>query len=284
MVDLTNTTAVVTGGGRGLGRVLAQALAAAGASVAVIARTVEELDKTVASIGANARAFTVDVTDPRAVEAVMAEIGAVDLLINNAGVLGPIGPFWEVDFEQWWRAMQINTRGALLCTRAVLPGMIARRHGRIINLVTGAVPAAYLSPYMTSKTALIRATECLAAETKHYGVSLFSVAPGTVRTRMSMHSVHSTEGQKWIPWFGRIFDEHLDLPLERPAQLVLELASGKADALTGLYLTPFDDLEVILANLGKVEREKLHSLRVRSLSTNAAAAAIAAIRDAGQHV
>ena len=240
------------------------------------------MSRNVASIGGNARAFPAHITDARVLDSIFSEIGSVDLLINNAGVLGPIGPFWEVDFEQWWRAMEVNVRGALLCTRAVLPGMIMRGRGRIVNIVTGAAPAAYLSPYMTSKTALVRATECLAAETKPYGIALFSVAPGTVRTDMSMHSVNSAEGQKWIPWFRRIFDEHLDLPPERPAQLVLELASGKADALSGLYLTPFDDLDAILKNITEVETEKLHSLRVRALGASAATSAIAAIRDAAQ--
>lgn len=282
MIQLKDQTAVVTGGGRGLGRVFAQTLAAAGASVAVIARSAGELNETVASIGGSARAFPADVTDARAVASVLGEIGPVDLLVNNAGVLGPIGPFWEVDFEQWWRVMDVNLRGALLCARAMLPGMIARRRGRIVNIVTGAVPAAYLSPYMTSKTALVRATECLAAEVKPYGIALFSVAPGTVRTDMSMHSVNSAEGRKWIPWFRRLFDEHLDFPPERPAQLVLELASGKADALSGLYLTPFDDLDAILKNIAAVEADKLHSLRVRPLGGSAATSAIAAIRDAAQ--
>ncbi|MBZ5724645.1 MAG: SDR family oxidoreductase [Acidobacteriia bacterium] len=282
MIELKGQIAVVTGGGRGLGRAFAQTLAAAGASVAVIARDAGELNQTVASAGGNALAFPADVTDAQAILSVFAEIGPVDLLINNAGVLGPIGPFWEMDFDQWWRAMDINVRGAQLCTRAVLPGMIARRRGRIINIVTGAVPAAYLSPYLTSKTALVRATECLAAETKPYGVALFSVAPGTVRTDMSMHSVHSAEGQKWIPWFRRVFEEHLDLPPERPAQLVLELASGKADALSGLYLTPFDDLDAILKSIAQVETEKLHSLRIRALGASAATSAIAAIRDAAE--
>ena len=280
MVELKGQTAVVTGGGRGLGRAFAHTLAAAGASVAVISRTAEELSDTVASIGTNARAFPADVTDANALESVFAKIGPVDLLINNAGVLGPIGPLWEVDFDQWWRTMDVNVRGALLCIRAVLSGMIARRRGRIINIVTGAVPAAYLSPYMTSKTAMVRATECLAAEAKPYGIALFSVAPGTVRTDMSMHSVNSPEGRKWIPWFRRIFDEHLDLPAERPAQLVLELASGKMDALSGLYLTPFDDLDAILHGINEVNADKLHSLRVRTLGTVATASAIAAIRDA----
>jgi NAD(P)-dependent dehydrogenase (short-subunit alcohol dehydrogenase family) len=146
MIELKGQIAVVTGGGRGLGRVFAQTLAAAGAKVAVIARNAEELNETVDSIGPNARAFPADLTDARALDSVFAQIGAVDLLVNNAGVLGPIGPFWEVDFDQSWRAMDVNVRGALLCTRAVLPGMVARRRGRIVNLVTGAVPAAYLSP------------------------------------------------------------------------------------------------------------------------------------------
>lgn len=282
MIDLSGQSAVVTGGGRGLGRVFAQTLAAAGASVAVIARSAEELSETVALIGGNTRAFPVDVTDASALCATFAEIGRVDILINNAGVIGPIGPFWEADFDDWWRTMDINLRGALLCTRAVLPEMIDRRSGRIINLVTGAVPSAYLSPYMTSKTALVRATECIAAEAKPHGVALFSVAPGTVKTDMSMHSVNSADGQKWIPWLRRIFDEHLDLPPDRPSRLILELVSGKADALSGLYLTPFDDLDAILQNLAEVDTQKLHSLRVRPLATNAATAAIAAIRDAGQ--
>jgi NAD(P)-dependent dehydrogenase (short-subunit alcohol dehydrogenase family) len=282
MIDLKDQTAVVTGGSRGLGRVFAQTLAKAGARVVVIARNADELNQAVDSIGQNAQAFPADITDARALDSIFSQIGPVDLLVNNAGILGPIGPFWEVDFDAWWQAMEVNVRGALLCTRAVLPQMIARRRGRIVNIVTGAVPAAYLSPYMSSKTALVRATECLAGETKPHGIALFSVAPGTVKTDMSMHSAHSQEGRQWIPWFRRIFDEHLDLPPEKPAQLLLELASGKADSLSGLYLTPFDNLDDILQNLAKVEAEKLHSLRVRPIAANSAASAIAAIRDAGQ--
>ena len=279
MVDLTGQVAVVTGGGRGLGRAFAQTLASTGASVAVIARSTKELAETVASIGANARAFAADVTDAEAIQAAFAEIGPVDVLVNNAGVLGPIGPFWEAPFDDWWHAMDVNVRGAMLCTRCALASMIPRRRGRIVNLATGAVPAAYLSPYMTSKTALVRATECLAAELKPFNIFLFSVAPGTVRTDMSMHSVQSAEGQRWIPWFRRIFDEGVDLPPERPAELVLALASGKADALSGLYLSPFDDLDAMLQNFGEIEKEKLHSLRVRTHGVSAAAAAIASIRE-----
>ena len=144
--------AVVTGGGRGLGRVYAQSLASAGATVAVLARSADELAETAAAIrraGGNAREFPLDIADSDAVRSALAEIEAslapVDLLVNNAGVIGPIGPFWEIEFDAWWRAVDVNFRGALLCAHAVLPGMVERRRGRIFNLVTAAAPFAYLS-------------------------------------------------------------------------------------------------------------------------------------------
>src|SRR5579872_2676959 len=163
-MDLKGHTAVVTGGGRGLGRAFAQALGARGAKVVVIARSEHELDETVASIGSRARAFAANVTDAESVGEVFRKIGAVDVLVNNAGVLGPIGPFAETDFDDWWRTIDVNVRGSMLCMHAVLPGMIERHGGRIINIVTSAFSPAYLSAYLTSKTALIRATECIAAE------------------------------------------------------------------------------------------------------------------------
>jgi NAD(P)-dependent dehydrogenase (short-subunit alcohol dehydrogenase family) len=280
MPRLTNQTAVVTGAGRGLGRAFAQALAAEGATVALIARTQSELDETAASIGPAVRAFPADVTDAASVADAFHKIGPVDLLVNNAGILGPIGPFAENDFDQWWRAMEVNVRGAMLCTHAVLPAMIERRSGRIINVVTGAFSAPYLSAYLTSKTALLRATECLAAETRSHNLALISIAPGTIRTHMTEHSLNSPEGRRWIPWFQRIFDEGLDLPAERPAALVVALASGKYDALSGLYLSPFDDLDELLAAHPQIQQEKLHALQMRVHKPPPLAAAIAAIRAA----
>jgi len=281
MVTLQGQIAVVTGGGRGLGGAFARALAAAGAEVALLGRSQDTLDETVASIGAGARAFCADVTDAARVAAVFREIGAVDLLVNNAGILGPLGPFAQSDFDEWWRTIDVNVRGAMLCMHAVLPGMIERRRGRIVNLVTGSFSAAHLSAYLAGKTALVRATECVAAETRPHGLALFSFAPGTVSTDMSRHSLTSSEGRQWIPWFRRIFDEGLNLEAERPAAVVVALASGKYDALTGLQLTPFDDLDALLANRAEVEKERLHTLQIRPHKVSAAAAAIAALRPAG---
>jgi NAD(P)-dependent dehydrogenase (short-subunit alcohol dehydrogenase family) len=288
-VDLKGMVAVVTGGGRGLGRAFAQALAGVGCSVAVVARSEAELAETVGLIGragGQAQAFPADITDAGAVDVAFAAIeqsfGAVDLLVNNAGVIGPIAPFAETTPDAWWRSVEVNLKGPMLISRRVLPGMIARGKGRIINLVTGVAPFAYFSGYCAGKAALIRFSECLAAEVRPHGVTVFPMGPGTVRTAMSEHSLNSPEGRKWLPWFKRIFDEGLDLPPERPAELVVRLASGRYDALSGLTLNPRDDLDEILARLEEVEHDKLYSMRLRTIPNGCSAdRGGAQCRDAG---
>jgi NAD(P)-dependent dehydrogenase (short-subunit alcohol dehydrogenase family) len=125
---LGDKVAVVTGGGRGIGRAVAQTLAAVGARVAVIARSQAEIEETVALIaqaGWTAQAFRADVTVPAAVQgamdAIQRSLGPVDVLVNNAGVVKPFGPFWQTDLNEWWRGMEVNLRGPLQCTLAVLP-------------------------------------------------------------------------------------------------------------------------------------------------------------------
>ena len=273
---LRGKVAVVTGGGRGIGRAIAQTLAAAGARVAVIARSTAEIEETASLIrqaGGTAQAFQTDVVDPEAVKESVRDItrslGTIEVLVNNAGAIGPFGPFWENDLTEWWRGMEVNLRGPLQCTLAVLTGMVERGTGRIINVASGAgtMPTPYYTSYTASKTALIRFTECLALETKAYGVSVFAISPGTVRTAMSSHSLNSPEGQKWLPWFRRIFDQKIDVPAERPAKLVLELASGHADALSGRYLSIYDDLDALLGNAGVIEEKDLYSLKVERLAS-----------------
>ncbi len=173
--ELAGQVAIVTGGGRGIGRAVARALAAAGTAVMVSARTEDQLTETVGLIertGGVARAHPADVTDGAAVDELVKDterrLGPVDLLVNNAGNIGAVGPLWEVDPEVWWRVMEVNVRGVMLCSRAVLPGMIARRCGRIINVASGSSlgPLPAMSGYATSKTAVVRLTEHLAADTQ----------------------------------------------------------------------------------------------------------------------
>jgi len=208
--------AVVTGGGRGLGRAFAQALGAAGWQVAIVARQAVDVE--------GACSFIADVTDEAAIRRAAADIeralGPIDLLVNNAGVIGPLGPFVESTVADWWRTLEIDLLGQVICAHAVLPGMIARGRGCIVNICSGggATMFPYFSAYVTAKTALIRFSECLAHEVKAHGIAVFAMGPGTVRTAMSEHSLNSPEGKKWLPWFADIFTEGRDLPAERPAQ------------------------------------------------------------------
>jgi NAD(P)-dependent dehydrogenase (short-subunit alcohol dehydrogenase family) len=273
-IDLRGQVSIVTGGGRGLGRAFAQALAAAGSAIAVVARSAAEIAETVELIeraGGRAQAFTVDITDADAVDIAFGEIerslGAVDLLVNNAGIAGPIGPFSQSTLQDWWRTMDVNLRGQVICAHRVLPGMIERRRGRIINIASGggAYMLPHFSAYVTSKTALIRFAECIAAEVAADGVGVFAMGPGTVRTAMSEYSLNSPEGKTWMPWFRTIFDEGRDLPPERPAALLLALASGRMDSLSGCFLRPDDDLDAILAAAETAKERKLYSLKVDRL-------------------
>ena len=125
----------------------------------------------------------------------------MDLLVNNAGLAGPIGPTWETDPDDWWRCLEVNLRGPMLCSRAVLPGMIARGGGRIVNVASGAGTFAipYLGAYVTSKTALIRFTEILALEAGQHGVKVFAIEPGTVRTAMAEYALESKKDSGGCP-------------------------------------------------------------------------------------
>jgi len=274
MEQLRDGVAVVTGGGRGLGRAIAIALAGEGMRVAVVSRSAVELNETVELIrAAGGRAISVpaDVTDANAVRAmageVEAKLGAVDLLVNGAGIGGPFGPTWDLDPDAWWRNMEINVKGPMLCCHAVVPGMVQRRRGRIINIASGAglVSLPNMSAYVTAKTALIRFTEVLADELCEHGVSVFSIQPGTVRTAMSEELAYSESGRKWLPWFRKIFEEGRDQPAEVASNLVLFLAKGSADTLSGRYFSAPGNHAAIVERADEVKSGKLNLLRMSFL-------------------
>jgi NAD(P)-dependent dehydrogenase (short-subunit alcohol dehydrogenase family) len=270
--DLQRQVAIVTGGGRGLGRVMAQSLARAGAAVAVVARSTDQIEETARLIneaGGRAIAFTADVTSiidtQRMVQEVERRLGPVDILVNNAGHAGVPGPIWETEADDWWQTFEVNVRGVFLCAKAVLPGMVQRRDGKIINVASqaGTLTIPYATPYCASKAALIRFTDCLAADTREYGIAVFAIHPGTVHTDMTTYLRESEEGKKWLPWFQKLFDDHQDEPIERAGELVVLLASGQADALAGRMLYASDDVLGLVHQAEHIQRDDLYTLRLR---------------------
>ena len=266
--------ALVTGAGRGLGRAFARALAARGAAVALTARTAAQLEETAAPIraaGGRALVGVADAADPAALADLAArtaaELGPVDLLVNNAALATPLGPVSEVDPAEWWRCLEVNLRAPLILAHAVLPAMIARRRGRIVNVASmvATTAVANLSAYAVSKAALLRLTETLAAENRPHGIKVFAMEPGTVRTAMSEEVLTSEAGRKWLPWFRRLFDQGQDVPAERAAELLVQVAAGRADPLTGRLLVLTDGVDRVLANAEAVMRQDLYTLRLKRL-------------------
>lgn len=263
-ISYMQTAAFVTGAGRGIGQSVALRLAKDGLRVAISARSAEQLAETVALSGGEILAFTGDVADPARVKAMFGEteekLGPVGLLVNNAGTGGPFGPGWDNDGEAWWRCLEVNLRGPYLCCREVMPGMIARRQGRIINMASGAGCQAMtdMSAYVTSKTALIRLSENLAIEAAPHGVSVFPIRPGVVRTAMVEEARHQ------IPAIQQLLDAGRESPPEAAAELVSFLASGKADALSGRLFSVDEDYAGVVARSVEVIRDELYLLRLRS--------------------
>ena len=185
--------ALVTGGGRGIGRAIALRLAGEGLAVAVGARTLAQVEETAAAIrklpGGQALGVALDVTDPRSitatVERVLQELTSIDVLVNNAGI-AESAPFSRTDPALWDRHFSVNVSGPYLMTRAVLPGMLERRWGRVINVASlaGLFGAPYVTAYTASKHALVGFTRALALEVSGKGVTVNALCPGYTATDM----------------------------------------------------------------------------------------------------
>jgi 3-oxoacyl-[acyl-carrier protein] reductase len=250
--ELEGQVALVTGGGRGIGRLIARELADAGMRVAVAARSAGQVEETAREI--DGLAVTADVSKREDVEAMIAtvqrELGPIDLLVNNAGVgLGGSLP-WEQDPADWWHVFEINVLGTYLCSRAVLPGMIERGRGRIVNTGSGAsyLPMGGATAYGASKAALGRFGELLAGQVAEFGIAVFTISPGLVRTEMT-----NSFGDN-VPW----------TPPELAPRLVRALASGRADRLAGRYIhAEHDDIDSLIERADEIEQRDLNAIRLQ---------------------
>lgn len=252
-MSLQGKVAVITGGGRGIGAAIATAFAREGTRVVLAARTRRELEQVremVRSHGGAAESVTADVSRPDDVARVMDTarrvFGNIDILVNAAGIYGPIGPLWEADIQRWIDALHVNLVGTFLCCRAAVPDMLRRRWGRIINLSGGGAtaPLPAFSAYGVSKAAVVRLTETLAEEVRDAGITVNAIAPGAVDTRLQDEVLSA--GSRAGPLADRIRrlreTGEGGVPPELAAELAVFLAGEDAGGLTGkLVAAPYDD-------------------------------------------
>ena len=251
--DRLEGVALVTGGGRGIGASIARELADAGMTVAVAARTGQQVETVAREIGG--LALTGDVSKRVDVEEWVRrteeDLGPVELLVANAGVSVREQAAWELEPEEWWHVLEVNVLGAYLSCRAVVPGMLERGRGRIVLTGSGAayLPGSRNTAYSASKAALCRFGETLALQLRDHGIPAFFFSPGLVRTALIGDALPDD-----APW----------TPPELAPQLVRVLASGRADALAGRYLhAEHDDIEDLIVRADEVVANDLNAIRLR---------------------
>jgi len=274
--SLEGRTALVTGANQGLGLAIARAYVEAGASVIMCARDADLLDRARADVAALASpgqvvmAMPADVSRRDQVDALAAAtlsaFPQLHILVNNAGVYGPMGLIEDVDWDAWVRAIEINLFGSILMCRALLPHFKARRYGKIIQLSGGGAtnPLPRVSAYAASKAAIVRFAESLALETKDDGIDVNAIAPGALNTRMMDELIAAgpaAVGEAFFERMKRIADEG-GTPLETGAALTVFFGSAASDGITGKLLSavwdPWADLPAHRADL---DRTDVYTLR-----------------------
>lgn len=242
---LKNKVAIVTGSSKVLGKAFAIALAEEGASVVITSRSLGEAERVASEIGPKALPLALDVSDEASVQAMVratvARFGSIDILINNAGIVMPFREVVDMPVEEWDRTFSVNLRGTFLCCRAVLPAMIAKCYGKIINLGAGVLEERAqpgVVPYCASKAAIINFTRHLAAEVRRHKINVNAIDPGAVRTGMAEGFEVSEETKRWLR-LQQTVDETHGPRFRSPdeiAPLVVFLASDESKMLNGRFL------------------------------------------------
>lgn len=249
--NLQGKTALVTGGGRGIGRSTALELARSGARVVVTARTREQLASTVQDIsqaGGHATAISADVARDSDVRDLVAQVGRIDILVNNAGIIEPIAPVVSAAPEMWRQDIEINLYGVFLTCHYALPGMLDSGWGRIVNVSSGAARGTTIgwSAYSAAKAGVEAFTTVLAREVGEAGVHVNAVRPGIVDTEMQVEIRSSTEanfGAENVARFRGYKQRGQLRSPEDPARLIVWMLSADAENLNGEVLA-IDDPEV----------------------------------------
>lgn len=253
-MDLNDKVVIVTGAGSGVGRALALEFARNGARVVCAARREDKIQETVRAIekeGNTGLAISTDVTDAKQVEHLIIRtieaFDGIDVIFNNAGSFAALGAVWEVDPRLWWNDVTVNLLGTMLCCRAVLPHMLERDQGIIINMSGGnQIPGG--TGYSCSKVGVVRFTELLAKELKHENSSVltFIMGPGFVHTEMTDRQIQTPEGQKWLPSSKEAVDKGLAKAPEDCALAAVKLINHACPELGCGPFGPGTDFEDLI--------------------------------------
>ena len=251
-MKLDGRVAVITGAGRGIGRAIALAYAREGAKLALAARSESELEEAVAAVselGVEAIAVPTDVTSQRDAERLASRaverFGRIDVLVNNAGISGPVGPLQGNDIDDWVSTITVNLTGTFLVCRAVIPVMLEQTGGKIINLSGAGATNAWsnMSAYCSSKAAVVRLTEVLAQELADKGITVNALGPGSVHTSMwdRMTEQAAEAGADFIHELGVRVTSGGGASIDECAELAVWLASEESGELTGRLISATTD-------------------------------------------
>jgi NAD(P)-dependent dehydrogenase (short-subunit alcohol dehydrogenase family) len=264
---LKNRCAIITGASQGLGFAIARMYVKAGASVMVCARGELQLEQAASALRGLAGSeqsvisLSADVSKSRDVTALvdraLGEFGRLDVLVNNAGIAGPIGPTEGVDWDEWIHAIEINLLGSVLLCRAVLPHFKQAGYGKIVQLSGGGAtnPLPLLSAYAASKAAVVRFAETLAEETRQHRIDVNAIAPGVLDTRLLDEFIAAGPASIGRQFHERALQQKRDggVPLSKGAELAVFLGSALSDGITGKLLSavwdPWERLPDYIADL-----------------------------------
>ena len=258
---LQGRVALITGGGRGIGRAIARAYAAEGAKLALAARTDVELQATAEEIRAEfGGEVTTIVTDVRyreqvenAVSHTVGNLGPIDVMVNNAGNTGEIGPLWKLDPERWANVIMVHVLGTYYGCRAVIPGMLERGRGRIVNM--SGVGGPNDTSYDAAKTAIVNMTENLSVELAGTGITVNAISPGSIHTRMweEVRDMALAAGDMEMYEKGVQVTSGGGASIERAAELAVLLGSDACGGLSGrLIRAALDAFEDIPARVDEI--------------------------------
>ena len=276
-MDLSNRSAIITGANQGLGQAIATSFVRAGASVLLVARGEErlrlvqqELAQLAALPGQHVHALRADVSDPASCAAVVHQahelLPEITILVNNAGVYGPMGSIEDVAWDDWVQAIQINLFGTVLMCREVIPLMRRRGYGKIINLSGGGAtaPLPRISAYAASKVAIVRLTETFAEELREAHVDVNAIAPGALNTRLLDEVLAAGPEKVGQDFYNRSLKQRDQggAPLEKGAALAVWLASAASDGITGRLLSAlWDDWANLPDKRDQLANSDIYTLR-----------------------